>query len=54
MKPTFIYKLIAEGTIESRILELQEEKRNLADSLLSQDQETWALDQDTLKELLKQ
>ncbi len=53
-KPTFIYKLVAEGTIESRILELQEEKRTLADRLLSQDQETWALDQDTLKELLKQ
>lgn len=51
-KPVFIYKLVAEGTIESRILELQDEKRNLANSLLSQDQETWSLNEDGLQELL--
>lgn len=51
-KPVFIYKLVAEGTIESRILELQDEKRSLANSLLSQDQETWSLNEDGLQELL--
>ena len=51
-KPVFIYKLVAEGTIESRILEMQEEKRALADRLLSQDQEAWSLDPATLDELL--
>ena len=51
-KPVFIYKLVAEGTIESRILEMQEEKRALADRLLSQDQEAWSLDPATLEELL--
>ena len=52
-KPVFIYKLVAEDTIESRILELQEEKRGLADRLLSQDQETWKLDENILRELLE-
>ena len=33
-KPVFVYKLIAEGTIEERMLELQARKRALADQLL--------------------
>lgn len=53
-KPVFIYKLVVEGTIESRILELQEEKRSFANQLLSQDQEQWSLDETTLESLLKQ
>ena len=52
-KPVFIYKLIAESTIESRILKLQDEKRNLANSLLNQDQENWLLDETHLKTLLE-
>jgi len=32
-KPVFVYKLIAEGTVEERILELQERKSNLANAL---------------------
>lgn len=32
-KPVFIYRLVAEGTIEERILDLQKRKRMLADSL---------------------
>ena len=52
-KPVFIYKLVAEGTIESRILEMQEQKRVLADRLLSEDQEAWSLDPATLEELLR-
>ena len=35
-KPVFVYKLIAEGTIEERMLELQERKRALAAGVLSQ------------------
>ena len=32
-KPVFVYKLIAAGTVEERIQQLQTEKRALADSL---------------------
>ncbi|MFN2287149.1 MAG: hypothetical protein ABR578_02320, partial [Chromatocurvus sp.] len=34
-KPVFIYKLIAAGTVEERIQELQVQKRALADTLFS-------------------
>ncbi|MGL6161903.1 DEAD/DEAH box helicase [Microbulbifer sp.] len=34
-KAVFVYKLIAEGTIEERIQELQQRKQSLADALLS-------------------
>ncbi len=34
-KPVFVYKLIAEGTIEERMLELQERKRALAAGVLN-------------------
>jgi len=33
-KPVFVYKLITEGTVEERILALQQRKQELADSLL--------------------
>ncbi|SMG58894.1 DEAD/DEAH box helicase [Paraburkholderia susongensis] len=36
-KPVFVYKLIAAGSIEEKIVELQERKAVLADSILSQD-----------------
>ncbi len=39
-KPVFVYKLIASGTIEDRMLELQERKRKIADSIF--DSETAA------------
>jgi SNF2 family DNA or RNA helicase len=32
-KPVFVYKLIAENTVEEKILQMQEKKRALADSL---------------------
>ena len=35
-KPVFVYKLIAEGTVEERMLELQERKRALAAGVLGQ------------------
>lgn len=34
-QPVFVYRLVAKGTIEERILSLQERKSELADSLLS-------------------
>ncbi len=35
-KPVFVYKFIAKGTVEERILDLQNRKRNLAASLLDE------------------
>ena len=34
-KPVFVYKLLTKGTVEEKILALQDRKRNLADQLLS-------------------
>jgi SNF2 family DNA or RNA helicase len=34
-KPVTVYRLVAEGTIEEKILKLHDQKRDLADSLLS-------------------
>ena len=34
MKPVTVYRLVAEHTIEEKILQLHAEKRDLADSLL--------------------
>ena len=39
-KPVFVYKLITKGTVEEKILELQERKKNLADSLLNSDKQS--------------
>ncbi|CAB3686780.1 RNA polymerase-associated protein RapA [Paraburkholderia phenoliruptrix] len=36
-KPVFVYKLIAAGSIEEKIVELQEQKAGLAHSILSED-----------------
>ncbi|WP_144137449.1 DEAD/DEAH box helicase [Paraburkholderia sp. BCC1884] len=36
-KPVFVYKMIAAGSIEEKIVELQEQKAGLADSILSED-----------------
>jgi superfamily II DNA or RNA helicase len=36
-KPVFVYKLIAAGSIEEKIVRLQEKKAALADSILSED-----------------
>ncbi len=34
-RPVTVYRLVAEGTIEEKILQLHEKKRDLADSLLA-------------------
>jgi superfamily II DNA or RNA helicase len=36
-KPVFAYRLIAKDTVEEKILELQKTKRDLADSIISED-----------------
>ena len=35
-KPVFVYKLIAKGTVEEKILQLQDKKQRLADSIYGQ------------------
>ena len=39
-RPVFVYKLIAENTVEAKILELQRKKGRLARSLLENDAES--------------
>jgi len=36
-RPVFAYRLIAENTVEEKILDLQRRKRELADAILVQD-----------------
>ena len=52
-KPVFVYKLIAEGTVEERILELQSRKASLAGALFGDDPSAAAsLTQDDIKWLI--
>ena len=41
-RPVFAYRLVARDTIEERILELQQSKRDLAEAILSEDNATLA------------
>ncbi|MDP3507718.1 MAG: DEAD/DEAH box helicase [Candidatus Melainabacteria bacterium] len=54
-KPVFVYRLIAEGTIEERMLELQSEKRAIANSILADEDmqlnSALKFDEDTLAKL---
>jgi len=52
-KPVFVYKMIAAGTVEERIVELQEKKGALADAML--DEGTWIgqIDNDDLDYLFE-
>jgi SNF2 family DNA or RNA helicase len=36
-RPVFAYRLIARGTVEEKVLELQKTKRDLADAILGED-----------------
>ncbi len=36
-KPVFVYKLIVRDSVEEKILQLQERKRNLVDQLIATD-----------------
>jgi SNF2 family DNA or RNA helicase len=50
-RPVFVYKLIAQGTVEERILGLQEKKRALFDAALGDAQAASGLTRDDLLEL---
>lgn len=54
-KPVFVYKLVVEGSIEQKILELQKHKSQLAASILSDklSEKEAGLTPDTLQSLLK-
>ena len=51
-KPVFVHKLICDGTIEERILELQRQKSALVNALLSEETSKLKIDQDSLTHLL--
>ncbi len=53
LKPVTVYRFVAENTIEDKIIQLHEQKRDLADSLLSGTGESARLTADQLMELLK-
>lgn len=51
-KPVFVYKLIAEGTVEEKIHALQQRKQGIADAILSEKSSLGELlDEATLQEL---
>jgi len=53
-KPVFVYKLLTEGTVEEKILALQEKKRKLADSVYGKGRKESgpAFDAETIEALL--
>lgn len=51
-QPVFVHKLVCEGSIEERILELQARKSKLVEALLSQETTKLRLDTGTLENLL--
>ena len=51
-KPVFVHKLITEGSIEERIVQLQSQKAKLVEALLSEKTNKLQLDQETLGSLL--
>ncbi len=52
-RPVFVYRLVAEDTVEERILELQGRKRELADVALGGAAVAAALTRDDLLDLLR-
>lgn len=50
--PVFVHKLISEGSIEERILDLQNKKSKLVEALLSEKTNRLQLDTETLEDLL--
>ncbi len=51
-KPVFVYRLVAEGTVEEKILELQESKRRIAEAALGEAAAAAALTREDLLALL--
>ena len=52
-KPVFVYKLLATGTVEDKMLELQARKAGLADQLLSGVASDAALNAQDFEELFR-
>jgi SNF2 family DNA or RNA helicase len=52
-RPVMVYRLVAEGTVEERILELQQRKRALADAALGESAGAAAITRDDLLDLLQ-
>jgi SNF2 family DNA or RNA helicase len=52
-KPVTVYRIVAEGTIEEKIVKLHEHKRDLADSLLEGAEMSARLNADDLLDLIK-
>jgi SNF2 family DNA or RNA helicase len=50
--PVTVYRLVAKGTIEERIVSLHRSKRDLADSLLAESDRASTLSSDDLRQLL--
>jgi len=53
-KPVFVYKLVTEGTVEEKIVELQQRKQKLADNVYGKgrDSDQPPIDEDTIQALL--
>ena len=52
-KPVMVYRLVAEGTVEERILELQQRKREIADAALGQADQAASITREELLDLLR-
>ena len=52
-RPVMVYRLVAEDTVEERILALQEKKRAIAEAALGQAEQAAALTREDLLELLR-
>lgn len=52
-KPVFVYKMITEGTVEEKILEMQAKKQALADALFSDESQSTKISADDLKALFE-
>lgn len=52
-KPVTVYRLVAERTVEEKILELHEKKRELAENLLADSDNPQRMDLDALQRLLE-
>jgi len=50
-KKVFVYRFIIEGSVEEKIIELQEKKKLLSESVLSENREGYTITQDDIKDL---
>jgi len=51
-RPVFVYSLIVAGSVEERMLALQQKKRNLADAIIGQQGQGLPISEDDLDRLL--